>query len=336
MDPSHIMQVGLGFWASKTLLAATKLELFTLLGQTQALTTEEIKQKLNIQGRAAQDLLDALLSLGFLQREGIGEQATYRNTPETAFFLDKSQPAYIGGFFVMANDREYRFWADLEEGLKTGKPQNEIKETGMESFEAIYQNSLREFTEAMTSIQLGGFSAFVNTFDFSNYRTMLDLGGSGAILSALAASKQADLQCISYDMPVVEPLANETIEKFGLQGRVVAQSGNFFTDELPKADMITMGNILHSFDLESKKLLLKKSYDALPEGGALCVIELIIDNERKANTFALLMSLNMLIESDGGFNYTLAEFEQWAKEAGFSRVESYPLAGPTSAAIAYK
>lgn len=336
MDPSRIMQVGLGFWASKTLLAATKLELFTLLGQDTELTADEIRQQLGIRGQAAQDFLDALVSLEFLQRNGEGVAARYKNTPETAFFLDKTQPAYLGGFFVMANDREYRYWADLEEGLRTGKPQNEIKETGLESFAAIYQHSVREFTEAMSSIQIGGFNAFVHTFNFANYRTLLDLGGSGAILSALAASKHPHLHCISYDMPAVEFLAKETVAKFKLEDRVSIQSGNFFTDTLPKADMITMGNILHSFDLEKKKLLIRKSYEALPPGGALCIIELIIDNERRHNTFALLMSLNMLIESDGGFNYTMSELEEWVKEAGFSRTEFYPLAGPTSAAIAYK
>ncbi|MDJ1482098.1 methyltransferase [Cytophagaceae bacterium YF14B1] len=335
MDPSKIMQVGLGFWASKTLLAAIKLELFTHLGD-HTYSVDKIKKSTGIKGHAALDFLDALCSLGFLEREGVGASAMYKNTPETGFFLDKNRPAYIGGFFEMANDREYRFWADLEEGLTTGLPQNEIKQTGLESFTAIYQHSVREFTEAMTSIQLGGFSAFVDKFDFSNYNSLLDLGGSGATLSALVAGKHPHMHCISYDMPAVEFLAKETVQNFNLEGQVTIQSGNFFTDELPKVDMITMGNILHSFDLEKKKLLIKKSYEALPVGGALCIIELIIDEERRHNTFALLMSLNMLIESDGGFNYTMSDFEVWAREAGFIKTEIFPLAGPTSAAIAYK
>ena len=337
MDASRIMQVGLGFWASKTLLAATKLGLFTHLGQNSALTVEQVRQRLGLHGYGLRDFLDALLSLGFLEREGTGDAATYRNTPETAFFLDKSQPNYLGAFFEMANDREYRFWADLEEGLRTGKPQNEIKETGMESFAAIYQKSVREFTEAMTSIQVGGFRAFVSMFDFSHYGTLLDLGGSGAILSVLAAKTHPHLRCVSYDMPAVGFLAQETIDKHGLRDRVFSQSGNFFTDSLPAADVITMGNILHSFDLQKKKLLIRRAYETLPSGGALCIIELIMDSERRHNTFALLMSLNMIIESDGGFNYTMEDFEGWATEAGFSRTELMPLEGvPTSVAIAYK
>ena len=337
MDASRIMQVGLGFWASKTLLAAAKLGLFTHLGQKNALTVEQVRQRLELHGYGLRDFLDSLLSMGFLEREGTGTDATYRNTPETAYFLDKAQPDYLGSFLEMANDREYLFWADLEEALRTGKPQNEIKATGMESFAAIYQKSVREFAEAMTGLQLGSFRAFVSAFDFSPYRTMLDLGGSAATLSVLAAGAYPHLHCVSYDMPAVEPIAKETIEKHGLAGRVTAQSGNFFADPLPPADLISMNNILSSFNLKSKKLLLRRSYEALPPGGVLCAIELVMDDERKHNTLALLMSLNMVIESDGGFNYTMADFKEWAAEAGFARTRLLPLEGvPTSIAIAYK
>jgi O-methyltransferase len=145
------------------------------------------------------------------------------------------------------------------------------------------------------------------------------------------------MRCISYDMLVLEPLAKEASARLGVADRVEIRSGNFFSDEeLPKADVVTMGNILHSFDLPKKKLLLRKAYDALPAGGELAVIELILDDERRHNTMGLLMSVNMLIESEGGFNFTQADFVGWAKEAGFRDVRFEPLAGPTSAAIARK
>jgi hypothetical protein len=338
LDPSHIMQVGLGFWASKTLLAATKLGLFTLLDEG-ARTPEQIRTSLRLHGQNLLDFLDALLSLGFLEREGVGPEAQYRNTPEIEAFLVKGKPQYIGAFLEMANDREYRFWADLEEGLRTGKPQNEIKTTGKESFAAIYENPerLRQFTEAMTSVQIGAFVAFAQRFDFSPHQLMLDVGGSGAALCSLVALHNPHMRCISYDLPALEPLAKQAIAQFGVESRVEIQSGNFFAEEtLPKADLVTMGNILHSFDLPGKKMLLRKAYDALPAGGELAVIELILDNERRHNTMGLLMSVNMLIESEGGFNFTPADFENWAKEAGFRTVRFEPLAGPTSAAIALK
>jgi hypothetical protein len=338
LDPSHIMQVGLGFWASKTLLAATKLGLFTLL-DGGARTSEQVRSSLALHGQNLLDFLDALLSLGFLEREGVGLGAKYRNTPETEAFLVKGKPQYIGGFLEMVNDREYRFWADLEEGLRTGKPQNEIKTSGKDSFAAIYDEPerLRQFTEAMSSIQIGAFVAFAERFDFSKHQRMLDVGGSGATLSSIVALHHPHMRCMSYDMPVLEPLAKEASARLGVGDRVEIQSGDFFSGkELPKADLVTMGNILHSFDLPKKKLLLQKAYDALPTGGELAVIELILDDERRRNTMGLLMSVNMLIESDGGFNFTQADFAGWAKQAGFREVRFEPLAGPTSSAIAQK
>ena len=337
-DPSHIMQVGLGFWASKTLLAATKLDLFTLLDRG-AQQPEHIRAELGLHPKSIIDFLDALASLGFLEREGVGAEARYRNTPDTEAFLVKGKPQYIGAFLEMANDREYRFWADLEDGLRTGRPQNEIKTTGKESFAAIYADParLRQFTEAMSSIQMGAFVAFAERFDFSQHGVMLDVGGSGAALSSVVAMHHPRMRCVSYDMPALEPLAKEAIEKLGVADRVEIRSGDFFDAEaLPKADLVTMGNILHSFDLPKKRRLLRKAYEALPAGGELAVIELILDDERRQNTMALLMSLNMVIEADGGFNFTQSDFVGWAREAGFREVRIEALAGPTSAAIARK
>lgn len=332
------MQIGLGFWASKTLLVATKLGLFTLL-DSGSLTAEQIQASLKLHGKSLVDFLDALHSLGFLLREGLGRGAQYRNTPETDAFLVKGKAQYIGGFLEMANDREYGFWGSLEEALRTGQPQNEIKATGQESFTAIYgdEDRLKQFTDAMSSIQIGAFAAFAQRFDFSSHKLMLDVGGSGGTLSCLVGVHNPHMHCISYDLPALEKLATQAIKQFGAEDRVRVQSGDFFTENpLPKADLITMGNILHSFDLPHKKLLLRKAYDALPVGGELVVIELILDNERRENTMGLLLSLNMLIESDGGFNFTQAEFAEWATEAGFRATRFEPLAGPTSAAIAKK
>ncbi|WPP50173.1 methyltransferase [Catalinimonas niigatensis] len=339
VDPFKIIQVGLSFWSSKTLLAATKLGLFTYLSE-QPLTAEQVKSKLglNKEGLYIRDFLDALYSMGFLERIGEGTDAVYHNTPDTEMFLDKKNPAYLGGFLEMANDREYKFWGDLEEGLKTGQPQNEVKYTGKSSFEAIYENpeSLSQFTEAMSGIQKLSFMAFAEKFNFSDHCTLLDAGGSAGLLSALVAQKHAHMQCTTFDLPQLEPFAKATAEKLGVADRVKVLNGDFFNESFPKADVVTMGNILHSFDLKAKKMLISKAYEALPAGGCMVIIEMILDNERKENTFGLLMSLNMLIESDGGFNYTQNQFRQWTSEAGFKSVDFIPLGGPISAAVAYK
>src|SRR5206468_10699578 len=144
------------------------------------------------------------------------------------------------------------------------------------------------------------------------------------------------IKCISFDLPAVEPVAKKCIEAAGLSDRISAASGDFFNDPLPKADLITMGMILHDWNLEKKMHLIRAAYDALPAGGALVAIEALIDDERRENVFGLLMSLNMIIEFGDAFDYSSADFRKWCGEAGFKRFDVMHLAGACSAAIAYK
>lgn len=337
LTPTRIMQTGFAFWSSKVLLTAVNFNLFTLLGNGGK-TAEEIRTELNLQQRGLSDFLDALVALNFLHRSGNGPAAKYCNTLESDTYLDKNKLSYVGGMLEMANNRLYPFWSHLEDALQTGLPQNEVKSGGKTLFETLYsdENRLQEFIAAMGGIQMGNFVAFATQFNFSEYDTHCDVGGAGAHLSIQIALHNPAIQSISWDLPQVAPIATRNIQLNNIEDRVVAKSGDFFADDFPRADVITMGNILHDWDLEKKKLLIQKAYKALPEGGAFVVIENVIDDERRENAFGLLMSLNMLIETHGGFDYTAADFTSWAKETGFKQVDIMHLAGPASALIAYK
>ena len=338
-SPATIMQIGSGFWASKVLLSAVNFELFTKLADNKSMTASQIKNGLGLKctDRNVLDFLDTLTGFGFLKREGILETAIYSNGTDTDIFLDKNKPTYMGGILEMMNERLYGFWGNLEEGLKTGQMQNEAK-NGENLFDAIYADPkrLKIFAHGMSGIQMGGFIAFAKAFDFSKYKTMTDVGGSVGMLSLMVAKHQAHITCTTFDLPVIEPIAKETIEQFQMTDSIKAASGDFFNDPIPSADIVTMGNILHDWDEETKLTLMKKAYDALPAGGAFVAIENIIDDERRQNVFGMMMSLNMLIETGKGFDYTFADFNKWANEAGFKSTALLPLVGPTSAAIAYK
>ncbi|MPR36850.1 methyltransferase [Salmonirosea aquatica] len=337
ISPDHIMKIGMGFWASKTLLTAVKMDLFTKLGE-DSLSREELQQSLGLHPRSSADFFDALVSLGLLHRNGKDWEEKYCNTLETSIFLVRTSPAYVGGILEMANDRMYGFWGNLEEGLRTGQPQNEIKQTGKSGFEAIYAQSdvLEQFLNGMAGAQVGNFMALANAFNFGAYRSLCDIGGANATLSICLVQSHPHLQCLSLDLPPVAPIAARNVEQAGLTGKIQIGALDFLTQPFPAAEVITMGNILHDWNLETKKMLIRKAYEALPENGALVVIENIIDDQRRENTFGLLMSLNMLIETEGGFDYTYADFNEWATEAGFHSTTKVPLAGPTSAVIAYK
>jgi len=337
--PESIMKIGTGFWASKVLLAAVNFNLFTILAEKKSMSAKEIKKSLNLNctDRNVLDFLDTLTGFGFLNRKGILDSAAYSNSMETDMYLDKNKPSYIGGMLEMLNNRLYQLWGNLEEGLKTGSPQNEAKH-GANLFEAIYKTpeKLEEFINAMSGIQMGNFIAFAQKFDFSKYKTLTDAGGSSGLLSLMVARHNPHMNCTSFDLPVVSPIADRTIKHFNLTDQVKTTSGDFFKDPIPPADIVVMGNILHDWDEETKIKLMKKAYEALPKGGSFVAIEGVIDDERKKNVLGLMMSLNMLIETGKGFDYTFADFNKWAKEAGFSSTNLLPLAGPTSAAIAIK
>ncbi len=337
LDPSNIMQVGMGFWASKTVLSAVELELFTHLGG-ESMAGEEIGERLVLHPRAVDDFLDTLVALGFLERDGDGSGARYRNTAETAAFLDKQSPTYIGGILEMSNTRLYRFWGDLTEALQTGKPQNEVKHSGASMFDELYSDPARleQFMQAMAGISAGNFLALAEKFDFSRYETVCDVGGATGQLSMILAARHPHLHCTSYDLPAVAPICERSVAAAGLSDRVWAAVGDFHTDPLPSADVITMGLILHDWNLEGKMHLIRSAYEALPEGGAFIVIENLIDDARRENAFGLMMSLNMLIEFGDAFDYTGADFAGWCKAVGFREVEIMPLTGPASAGIAYK
>lgn len=337
VTPENIMKVGFGFFNSKVLLSAVRMGLFTKLAQSP-MTGEQIRQAFDLDGRGLYDWLDTLVALGFLEREGLKEEAVYRNAPDAARFLDQNKRGYIGGMLEMANDRLYPFWSDLEEALKTGRPQNEIKHEDTDFFEKLYKDKdrLRQFTRAMAGVQMGNFKALVRKFDFSPYSTLCDIGGADAELSLHVAEQYDHIDCINFDLPEVASIAEEKIEKFEMGNRIESVAGDFWEEDFPEADVITMGNILHDWSLEEKNILLEKAYKSLPEDGVCIVIENIIDEDRSKNVFGLTMSLNMLIETPEGFDFTGREFDKWSREVGFSSSEIMPLAGPASAAIAYK
>ena len=331
--PEHILQIGLGFWPSKVLLSAVEMELFTELAHGPE-SLEALTGRLGLHPRSARDFLDSLVALGFLQREN----GKYSNTPATDLFLDKKKPSYVGGILEMANGRLYEHWAHLTEGLRTGKPQNEVRFGGAPVFETLYADParLKLFLNGMTGVSRGAALAIAAKFPWSKYKTFCDVGTAQGDTASQIALAHAHLNGLGFDLPEVAPIFEEYVAGLGLSQRLRFIPGSFFDAPLPKADVIVMGHILHDWDLETKRMLIRKAWDALPEGGAYIVYEAIIDDDRSKNAFGLMMSLNMLIETPGGFDYTGADCQGWMREAGFRETRVEYLAGPDSMVVGIK
>lgn len=332
LSPDHILQTGMAFWASKTLLSAVELEVFTGLAAEPA-ALETLVGRHGLHPRGARDFFDTLVALGFLRRE----DGVYANTAETEAFLDKAKPSYIGGILEMANHRLYSFWGALTTALRTGEPQNEVK-GGIDPFGVLYADAdkLREFLRAMTGVSRGANMTIARQFPWDRYQSCADVGTAQGDLVTQIALANPHLRSIGYDLPEVGPVFTDYVAANGVADRVSFQAGSFFTDELPQADVILMGHILHDWDLPTKRMLLEKAYRALPSGGAVVVYDSIIDDDRSRNAFGLMMSLNMLIETPGGYDYTGADCIGWMTEAGFTDCRVEALVGPDSMVIGMK
>jgi hypothetical protein len=333
VSPDHIVQTGLAFWSSKALLSAIELGVFTELAQRPG-DVKDLEQRLGLHPRSSRDFLDALVALGFLERgDGV-----YRNTLATEMFLDKRKPSYIGGMLEMCNSRLFGFWNHLTTGLRTGEPQNEIRSGGDSLFTALYADParLKEFLKAMTGLSRGANVAIAQKFPWRKYSSFVDVGTAQGDLAVQVALAHDHLSGIGYDLPVAQPIFEEYAIQQGVGARLRFAAGDFFADPLPKADAVMMGHILHDWDLDEKKHLIRKAYEAVSPGGAFIVYEAIIDDERRKNAFGLLMSLNMLIETTGGFDYTGADCIEWMKQAGFRDGYVEQLVGPDSMVVGLK
>jgi hypothetical protein len=205
LDVSPILQTAFAFWSSKVLLTAVELGVFTRLGRRR-LTGAALGGELGLHPRGIADFLDALVSMGFLEREGDGPAALYSNTPEGSMYLDRASPRYVGGILEMLNARLFRFWHDLPEALRTGRPQNETKHGGKGVFEELYAEEARleQFMGAMTGLSRLNFEALAERFDFSRFATLCDVGGATGLLSIEVARRHPRIRCTSLDLPQVE------------------------------------------------------------------------------------------------------------------------------------
>jgi SAM-dependent methyltransferase len=331
--PDRILELGLAFQASKTVLSAVELGLFTELAVAPH-DAASLTARLGLHPRGARDFFDALVALGLLERDSDGR---YHNAPESAYYLDRARPTYIGGMLEMADARLYRFWRSLTQALKTGQPQNEAR-SGGDFYRALYADpaQLRRFLRGMTGLSLGAAQAMARAFPFAEYHSVIDIGAAEGAMPVELCRAHPHLTGGGFDLPQVAPIFDEYVAAAGLADRVRFHGGDFFTDPLPRADVLVMGHILHVWSLDEKQALVQKAFDALAPGGALVVYDAVLDDERRRNVYGLLSSLNMLIETRAGFDYTAADCQSWMRAAGFRSTRAQHLLGPDSMVIAIK
>lgn len=330
VSPEYILNVGTGFMAAKTLLSAVELGVFTSVAARPG-TLADLEARLGLHPRASRDFLDALVALGFLDRHN----GLYANTPPAARYLDARSNDYIGALLEMSNQRLYQYWNGLTDALRNGQPQNELKTGGATLFSALATDPERhrQFLSAMTALSRAANQAIADKFPWADYTRFVDVGTAQGGLAARIALQHPHLRGIGFDLPPAAPIFAAHVEELGVAERLRFVAGDFFEDPLPPADVVVMGHILHDWNLAEKKMLIRKAWACLPPGGALVVYEAMIDDARASNAQGLLMSLTMLIETYGGFDYTAADCAGWMTEAGFEQTRKVKLTGAEAMVI---
>lgn len=321
--PVPLMQIASGFWAAKTLAAAVELDLFTELSGRGA-TVDQLCQILAIQPRPAEMLLSAGAALGLLEKR----EGRYYNSPLAEEFLVRGKPYYFGGVISMLDRRLYLPWHRLAEAIRTNRAQTWGEHAGL--FEAISANpeEQRIFTEAMHSFSMHSGKAVAEAFDFSPYRRLIDIGGGSGAYCIEACRRYPHLRAVVFDLPPALEIARDKIARAGLSDRIETHAGDFFRDELPRgSDVALLSMILHDWTPEKNRSILRRCFAALPSGGALIVAELMMNDDKTGPLPAALMSLNMLIETEGR-NYTWSEYTEWLEEAGFRGIKRVALESP--------
>jgi hypothetical protein len=332
VPPDRIVEIAYSYRAAKALMSAVELDLFTTLS-AGPLASETLVRRTGLHGRGARDFFDALVALRLLERD---ERDRYSNTAMADAYLDRTKPAYLGSLIEHINRVEYHRWQSLTQALRTGKPQTGVGSSG--NYPARYSDhgTLEAFVRGMTSASLPAAAALARRFPWHEYATFVDIGTAQGAVPVVIAGAQPHLNGGGFDLPPVEPAFCRYVAEHGLSDRLRFHAGNFFSDPLPSADVLIMGRVLHNWDLPTKQMLLQKAYRALPEGGAIIVYERLIDNARQTNASGLLSSLNMLVMTSGGFDFTGADCMGWMREAGFYEMRIEALSNDHSMVVGHK
>jgi hypothetical protein len=347
--PDPIFQMATGFWASKTLMAAVELEVFSKLSGKSA-NINQLQNLLETENRPTEAFITALVSLGLIEKTRTnapdGGEIHYSNSQLADIYLDKSKPSnYMGDFITMLDKQSYRRWDKLPQSVKTNKPIEDI-EGGRGAAGSMFDQArsnqaieqMQVFTRAMYGVSVGPAIALTKIFDFSNYKKLMDIGGGSGVYAIEVVKENPKMFATLLDLGPACAVANEYIKQFSLENKIQTKVLDYFNQELPRdCDVALLSHIIHLYDEQKARVLLKRVYDSLPsEHGIIIISEWLLNDEKTGPVPSAMMNLNMIVELERGRNYSFAEISKMLTEVGFKSIEKRPLAGPAEIVIGYK
>lgn len=332
-DPAPVLDLLEAFRRSKVMFAAVSLGVFDAL-EHGPLTAEELAARTKSQLDSLTQLVNACVALNLLSKK----DGRFALSDMAATYLCQSSPRRLTGYIRYSNDVMWRLWHHLEDAVREGSHRWQ-QAFGWDGpiFSHFFRDDVarREFLMGMHGYGLISSPAVVAAFDLSRFHTMADLGGATGHLVIAACQRYATLRGIVFELPEVAPMAGQIVAQSGLSERITVTAGDFFVDELPRADLYSLGRILHDWNLEKVRRLLDRIANALPTGGGLLIAEKLLREDKTGPRWALLQSLNMLTCTEGK-ERSLSEYSELLRSAGFSQIQGAVTTTPLDAILAIK
>jgi len=322
-NPGELLQLSGSYWATCTLHAAVKLDLFTALAG-QKLSVAELAALRGLSPRGLGMLLDALCAMELLVKDG----EAYAAVPAAAYFLDKSSPAYLG-HIIMHHHHLVDGWARLDEAVTSGEP---VRDRVSHDTPEVERES---FLLGMFNLAMLNAPKVVPQIDLSGRRYLLDLGGGPGTYAIHFCQGNPELRATIFDLATTRPVAMQTVERFGMTSRIDFVAGDFVENEpIPGSyDVAWLSQVLHGEGPQACLQMLRKAAAALEPGGLLLVQEFLLDSGRTSPLFPTLFSLNMLLGTTEGQAYSEPELRQMLAEVGLVDIRRLPVELPNGVAI---
>jgi hypothetical protein len=326
-EPTDVKQLANAFCHAQLLLTADELGLFAVLAAHGPATESEIREHLAVDGRGLRDFLAGLALLGLVDADG----DRYANTPVATETLVPGSPRYIGGFLRRAGRMLYPAWGKLGRALRTGEPQT----AGAGDFlRMLGDPAQREpYLKMMDSASSLVAPHLIRVFDWARHGSLLDVGGCRGNLVGQVLAAYPHLRGAVFDLPPMAAPFRAHTEPVG--DRVTFHGGDFFRDDLPTADVVVLGHVLHNWSPAERAELVGRAWRAVAPGGALLVYDAMLP-DTPSDLPRILVSLNMLLVTEGGSEYPAADCQDWMAAAGCTDTEVVGLGSTDTLVIGRK
>ncbi|MCC6728271.1 MAG: methyltransferase domain-containing protein [Chthonomonadales bacterium] len=329
-SPALFLETATAFERSAALNAAVELDLFTAIGD-RAVSAAEAAAACGASERGARILCDFLTVWGFLRKD----DGAYRLTPDSAAFLDRHSPTYLGAAleFLQARRAREGFWS-LADAVRREQPADTA------GFTSTADPVWPVFARTMMPIMIGPARRLAEVVEVDPDRPLrvLDIGAGHGMFGITLARRYPRAEVAALDWPEVLEVAEENARNEGVRERYTFLPGSAFETDLGAGyDLVLLTNLLVLFDRAADVRLLRRVHAALAEGGRALSVQFMPDEDRVSPPGPAAFALTMLALTPSGDAYTFGEMEAMFRAAGFSRSERRSLdPAPQSLAIAHR